>query len=116
MGGGSVSLSCDGLLFSVASIVPCWWMFFIRFASLLRNKHFSESIIASMSVVICMLIPVWGCVLFIGILGMGLLILFRRISTLSLFRSGDRFRVSHICLMVPVPVRVFGLRLNIGLD
>ena len=69
-----------------------------------------------MSVVICMLIPVWGCVLFIGILGMGLRVLFRRISTLSLFRSGDRFWASHICLMVPVPVRVFGLRLNIGLD
>ena len=111
-----MSLSCDGLLLFVASIVPCRCMFFIRFASLLRNKHFSESIIASMSVVICMLIPVWGCVLFIGILGMGLRVLSRRISTLSLFRSGDRFRVSHICLLVPVLVRGFGLRLNIGLD
>lgn len=89
-------------------------MFFIRFASLLRNKHFSESIIASMSVVICMLIPVLGWVGFIGILGMGMLVLLC-ISTLSLFRSGGRFRVSHIWVMVLVPVRGFGLRLNIGL-
>jgi len=31
MGGGSVSLSCDGLLLCVASIVPCGWVFYLHF-------------------------------------------------------------------------------------
>lgn len=58
-----MSLSCDGLLFSVASIVPCGWVFYLHlghgFATLLSSNIHPE------------LVPQWPQISGVSYLGDG---------------------------------------------